>query len=103
MEHLAVIVVSAIIFVILCKVVYNGVLADPKDKLGDATIFKTAVIALVAAGLAKYVMDKYTAVKLPWQETSIAMASTVTTAATPAPAMQPPGLMGHRLSSLVPQ
>ena len=101
MEYLGVVIVSAIIYILLCKVVYNGVLADPKEQLGDPTIFKTLMIALVAAGLAKYVMDKYMAVKLPWQEASISMSTSV--GAPSAPIGLQPVLASHKLSTLVPQ
>ena len=67
MEHLSIVILAAVIYLFLCKVVYNGVLADPKEQFSDLAILKTCVIAVGAAGLAKYAMDKYAAVNVPWQ------------------------------------
>ena len=93
-QMLPYVAVAAIVYVIACKFLYNGALADEKDKIGDLTILKTLLLAIASTGLAKYIMDKYHAVRVPGHELPTPLSGS---------APVPTPIMAHRLSTLVPQ
>ena len=92
-------VCGAIVFVGLCKVVYNGLLAAEDEQFSDSVIAKTLVLCLLSAVLSYYVFKYYKKVNIPGQSK---------------PAFQPPSspstlvsspilnTTSRRISSLVP-
>lgn len=78
------VIVGSIIYVILCKVLYNTLVAGEDERMSDVIIAKTLVIAVLAALAATYLFVYY-------QRTPVH----------PQVLGQPP-VVSRRISSLVP-
>lgn len=60
-------VCGAIVYVGLCKVVYNGLLAAEDEQFSDSMIAKTLVLCLLSTVLSYYVFKYYKKVHVPGQ------------------------------------
>lgn len=60
-------VCGVIVYVGLCKFVYNGLLAAEDEEFSDSMIAKTLVLCLLSAFLSYYVFKYYKKVKVPGQ------------------------------------
>lgn len=58
-------VCGAVVYIGLCKVVYNGLLATEEELFSDSVIAKTLVLALVSVCVAYYVLNYYKKIKIP--------------------------------------
>lgn len=94
----AYVAVAAIIYIVFIKLVYNNYLAEPGDEVGDLVILKTIVMGVAAAGASVFIMNKYHAVRLPWQDVTPVVQDPV-----PAAAAVASPLRAHKITSLVPQ
>ena len=90
-------VCGAVVYVGLCKVVYNGLLATEEEQFSDLMISKTLLLALVASFLSFYVFKYYKRIKIPGQ--GAPTLQTPTHARTDAPLLS---TSSRRISSLVP-
>ena len=87
---------GSVVYVVLCKIAYNQLLASEEEQFSDALIAKTLVLALVSALLAHYVFQYYKRVRIPGQSAPPPIAPAA------APVAAPLFTSSRRISSLVP-